>query len=64
MVLLQNAGLFFFNIAFVELRVKDSHICYVKAAGLMDLTKLLDENSGNEWGQLNRISSILYRILI
>lgn len=50
--------------AFVELRVKDPHVCYVKAAGLMDPTKLLGEDSGSEWGQLNRISSILYRILI
>lgn len=53
----------FFHMAFVELSVRDAHICYVKAAGLMDLTKLLGEDSGNEWGQLNRISSILHRIL-
>lgn len=48
---------------FVELRVTDPHICYVKAVGWTDWTKLCDEDSGSEWGQLNWIRSILYRIL-
>lgn len=43
---LRGAALVFLNIASVEFRSKDPHeMCYVKAAGLLDPTKLLDEVS-------------------
>lgn len=35
----------------------------VKTPGLMDPPKLLDEDSGSEWGQLLWINSVLYRIV-